>query len=116
MGLSVNHDSWTGSYSAFGAWRSALFDAAYGGGPRSTYAYLSKDVWHATDFEAGDPLVELLTMSDSNFEIAAEATLPLAGRLTKIMPRLAAPYREWTEQFIAGLGRAHVNGDGLVSG
>jgi hypothetical protein len=111
MGLSISHDSYSGSYAGFGQLRSAWFDAAYGG-KRESYEYLRKDVWHSVEL-TGDVLDDFLTRSDCGDDgpLPVEVTLPLAERLVSLLPRLEAPYREWTEQFIAGLGRAHAMGE-----
>lgn len=109
MGCSLSHDTWSGSYAAFGQLRSAWFDAAYGG-TRAPYEYLRKDVWHSVELN-NDVLDDFLTRSDNSDDGPVAEPLLLASRLVSLLPRLQAPYREWTEQFIAGLGRAHAMGE-----
>jgi hypothetical protein len=98
----------------FGDFRSALFDAAVGGGPRKTYAYLDQMYL----IERSDPLYAFLNHSDSEGEIPVEDQLALAARLEALVPKLADDpwfsYRAAALQFAQGLRKANSRGEPVV--
>lgn len=115
MGLDVSHDCWSGAYSFFAEWRSAIFDVAYGGGPRKVYDYLDEvKAWTEDDARRTDPLMVLLMHSDCDGSIAHEHTMPIACRLRDVLDQMPEHWREDTIRFIAGLGRAHATSSAVL--
>lgn len=121
MGLDTSHDCWHGSYITFGEFRSAVFDAVFGGGPRERYAYFDEIArWQRWgDERMKDPLMTLLLHSDCDGEIEVDKQPALAARLEEVAPILpegmgAMPDygpRAWALEFAAGLRKANALGE-----
>jgi hypothetical protein len=109
MGLDTSHDCWHGPYSSFGEFRSALFDAAVGGGSRVKYAYMDE----IDALDSTDPLREFLVHSDCDGELPVSILFPLASRLEELAPRLNRWHREAAERFAAGLRAADALGEAV---
>lgn len=111
MGINLTHNAWTGSYTAFAAWRTALAGAAgyeTTAEPDPETGRISfEELRHAQYAVAGwqfnpdrdigdwtneppppDPLLILLTHSDCDGRIAPQQAQPLADRLEQLLPRI----------------------------
>jgi hypothetical protein len=113
MGLDVSHDCWSGAYSAFHRWRTAIarcvgidLEQMQGFAKEETkalvdhyrkigsppalveaYAKMANSVQMPWD-EVMDPLKHLLHHSDCDGSIATELCAPIADRLEAILPLL----------------------------
>jgi hypothetical protein len=110
MGLDTSHDCWHGAYSSFNNWRRAICVAA-GWGALDNYSGFGGPESMPED----DVLTVLLDHSDCEGEIDWRVCYRLADRLEALLPKLPERthlprcVREDTEQFIAGLRRAHAD-------
>lgn len=112
MGLDTTHGCWHGPYSAFGEFRSSLFDAAFGGGIRETYAYLREaNAWTDDDSRRQDPIMVLLMHSDWDGSIPVEHAEELAGRLDELADILPDGHAYDARQFARGLRTAAALGE-----
>lgn len=124
MGLDVSHDCWHGAYGAFSRWRDMLAKVAgYEIAKMETDMGLRETVlidWgHVTqanlegdwDETPADPLLIVIAHSDCDGWIRVRDLVPLADRLTELLPLLPegeAPghvrnWRDKTQAFIDGL-------------
>jgi hypothetical protein len=115
MGLEIEPDCWSGSATVFGKWRSELFDAAYGGGPREHYAYLDEvEQWQPNDPRHSDPLMVLLMHEDNAGRIEHNDLMAVRVRLLEVAPKLGRWQRAAAERFALGLLTARERGEPVV--
>ena len=115
MGLDTTHDCWHRSYSSFHGWRKAVCLAAGLGDLDERDGFADAGV-AGLPWTEDDPLIALLDHSDCEGQIDAEDCGPLADRLEALLPELTAEpwHQEATEQFIAGLRQAAVEGEDVI--
>jgi hypothetical protein len=120
MGLDVSHDCWSGAYSAFSRWRSALAKAAGKPDLMTMQGYGGTGDWD--EHYGEDVLRELLYHSDCDGELEHRICAALAERLEQLLPEMDAmgdggghvgQYGDATRRFIKGLRDAHEAGENV---
>lgn len=115
MGLDTTHDCWSGSYSSFNAFRTAIAAAIglrYDSVPGNR-AMIDMTGWPTPETE---PLIVLLAHSDCDGVIAHADCARLADRLDEIATRMDRIHWGDTFRFIAGLRAANRAGEDVEFG
>lgn len=116
MGLDTSHGCWSGAYSAFMRWRTALCEVAGYGDIMLRSGYCEPRGSIGVRWPDDDVLVELLHHSDCDGDLKWEICGKLADRLEELLPALdrrgdggghVGSYGMKTRLFIEGLRAAY---------
>jgi hypothetical protein len=127
MGLDCSHDAFHGAYSAFNRLRQAVCRAMGGSFPPHEDKTLDLAFWYLGDGYGPDThpgLLEFLSHSDCDGEIAPEMCVRVADELEALLPKVSddgawghlardGGYVAVLEQFIAGCRDAAAAGEPL---